>query len=439
VRYSTLRLTALLGVFLTLALLFTVGACGSRQSAPLSSGTPAADTAPLSIAGLPALPTDGVHAWESVDASGYVIPGAPRHGDSRGMSAFPSSSQLAAGRDRFSEGGDVADSGEASTVTAAAGERSYALYRLTLGGQQPGAVSVDVNLHQMTGEGARPTEYWLGLSDYGAERWQWIGPLTDGQLTLNVVPGQFLSTFGNLFVTLMAHDGSSFDAVAVAAAPRDGADTTAPPAPNAPVLTPVAGGLELEWLPVLAGDLAGYRIYYRYGPIEPGASTSDLRRVDYLENTTRTVIELPRRLTYVVLTAVDVSGNESPLSPAVSALPGLGNLPQLSVSVDTSSALRNASVLLNVSGANSYDYDYDLDGDGVFEVTGSAGNDPVRGHQPHRHHPPARPCQRRGGQRRRAGQCEPVRHRQQSSGGLRHREPQQRLQPADGDSWWNGD
>jgi hypothetical protein len=106
---------------------------------------------------------------------------------------------------------------------------------------------VDLNLRNRSDDS--PSEYYVGLADYGSEAWQWHGPFTDGQVRLGMTAGM-LSGLGNAFVALVAYDGADFDVVGLGINPADGGDTNAPPAPNAPSVTPIDGGLLLEWLPV---------------------------------------------------------------------------------------------------------------------------------------------------------------------------------------------
>jgi len=350
----------ILSVMCSLTLLTLFGSsCGSRSVEPpvppaapgISLGTKAKS--------LGALPKDGVQPWEKLDAAGYVLPPA----GTRGASALQPGSNFTPGVERFLEGGGVTNLDEASHLAPAGGTLAYASYRIPLGAQQPGTVTVDANL-------AAQTEYYVALSDYAADRWEWHGPFTDAQITLSVAHGDYTSSLGNTFVAVAAFDSGSLDVVGIGVTPVAAGDSTAPPAPAAPTAVGTAGGIELTWTPVIAADLAGYRIYYSYSPI-PAASASGVQSVAYLEDSTRFV--LPRqsiRSTYVALAAVDHSGNTSALSPVVTVRPSAGNAPALSVLTSIVSGERGATATLTASGADSYDFD--LDGDGVFDVTGSA-------------------------------------------------------------------
>ena len=61
----------------------------------------------------------------------------------------------------------------------------------------------------------------------------------------NVPPAAYTSGLGNLMLAVVAYDGADFDLVGLGVNARDDADTTAPPIPSAPTLTPVAGGVPM--------------------------------------------------------------------------------------------------------------------------------------------------------------------------------------------------
>ena len=289
------------------------------------------------------------------------------------MSATSPSSEFVPGVERFNEAGDVADYGEASTLSSGTGgsqQLSYAMYRLRLGGGQPGAVSIDLNLHG--NDAGELSAYYLGLSNYGKGRWEWHGPYTDGRVRLGLAqPGSdFLSEFGNLFICVVAYDGASFDIIGVAADPADAADTTAPPVPTGLTATPVAGGLELRWNSVIADDLAGYQVCWSYSPFtSPGDNGVTI--LASLHGRTEYVLPVgQRRVVYASVSAVDTSANESKLSIQVNALPGAGSSASVVVTVDAPSGMLGEEITLSATGQVSYDWD--LDGDGTYDVTGDA-------------------------------------------------------------------
>lgn len=302
-----------------LFLLCALASCGgsSALQQPDPVGIPTAELGQPAAAGRDGIPfpQDGVQPWEQVDARGFVIPQS-----SRGLSALTADSEFVPGIERFLEGGGFSNAGEATRLASPAGGAvAYAMYRLTLAGRQPGVITVDANLRTAA------SEYYVAVADYGKQRWQWSGPFAEAQLTLDINGGDAISLSGNAFVLVAAHDGSEIDIVGVGATPLDAGDTAAPPAPAAPSVTAVRGGLELTWVPVIAADLAGYRVHYSDVPFS-GAAAPGVQTLPFLENTTRLVLARPAKQTYVALSAVDISGNASALSPRANALPKGGAL-----------------------------------------------------------------------------------------------------------------
>jgi len=368
------RLTICL-ILLGLAL----AACGQSTRSELERG----ELAAAAGASWPAsLPLDALQPWEQ---GGPPLSASGRAGGAglRSASALGESAEFAAGVERFSEGGDVLDQGEASRLqsgSAGSGELSFALYRLPLNGAQPGALAFDVNLRARS-DGSS-SAYYVGLSDYAKGGWEWHGPYSDHHVRLartasagpDVFAGSnYLSPLGNLFVTLVAFDGNSFDVLGISAEAADSADTTAPPAPAGLSATPVAGGLALQWNDVIAGDLAGYRIYHSNtsftDPQAPGVLSAS-----YVEGTTRFMLAPLAGTQHVRISAIDASGNESALSNEVSAAPLAGSAPALLVEIAAPSFLRDEPATLSVSSATAgLSFDYDLDGDGDFELTGQSG------------------------------------------------------------------
>lgn len=351
---------------LAMLLVLSMG-CGGSQPTLSINGADAQLNPPTG--GWPAdLPTDAAQPWEELDARGRVVPAAGVQRTAQGINA---DSEYTPGVERLVEAGDVSDLGEASRLasgTAGGGVVSFAQYRIVLGGAQPGAVSADVNLRARSGGGL--SEYWLGLSDYGADVWEWHGPLSDAHVRLNLPHGEYLSSLGNLFACVVVCDGSAADVVALGANPRDAADSTPPPQPTGLTVTAVAGGLDLAWNGVIAGDLAGYRVYWRDSWFAANTAVG-LKTPLHLEGSTRYLITGITNLTYVRVGAVDLSGNESALSDFASATPLVGSPPALMVTTDEVSGMMGLVATLTATGADSYDWD--LDGDGIYELSGDSG------------------------------------------------------------------
>lgn len=362
-RYAGFRAAALVSIIMLLC-----AGCGGGQSTiavpaqqavlqPAASGWPAG------------LPVDGVQPWEQLGADGYVIPAA------RDASIYNGDSEFCRGAEyAHSSVVGLSDHGDAVLFCSGAplsGEYTWAYWRLELGGVQPGAVSTDVNLLPMSNGEA--SEYWLGLSDYGAGRWQWHGPFSESHLRLSTAEyiaagSDYLSEYGNLFICVAACNGATFDVVGVAANARDDGDTEAPPAPAGLTATPIAGGLELAWQPVVADDLAGYRVYWRDDWFFDRQATG-LSSVGWLEGHTRHILPLGTDApAHLRVSAIDISGNESALSDLVVANPLAGVAPPLQLTASAPSGMLNDAITLTATGADNYDWD--LDGDGSYEVTG---------------------------------------------------------------------
>jgi outer membrane protein assembly factor BamB/PKD repeat protein len=369
------RCGLLFGFGLLLSLSLTCCSSRSISSRALTApgAGPATGSAPAQRATWPtALPVDGVQPWEQLDEAGYVLPGSGEVG-ARAVTAIDADSEFVPGVERYSDGGaGVSDNGEACALTsgaAGAAELSWACYRLSLGGVQPGVVSADVNL--LPAGGTRG--YYIGLGDYSRETWDWSGPFSDSHVRLSTADdlaggADLLSPLGNLFVCIAAFDGAQCDVIGVAANPLDTADATAPPVPDTPTLTPVDGGLLVEWLPVSAGDLAGYRIYYNSQWFLDMHGTG-VQVVQSLQGLTNHLLAASDTI-YLRLSAVDISGNESALSELASATPLGGAAPAASFTVSAPSGALHDVITISASGGETYDFD--VDGDGLYDTTASA-------------------------------------------------------------------
>jgi PKD repeat protein len=333
--------------FLAIALIILVlFACGHGRRAAfapqLGSVTEPASLATAEVTWPASLPTDALQPWEQTDGSGRVV------------SSINLDSQFVPGVERFSDEGDVSDLGEAASFASGAPGAeavSYALYRIPLGNDQPGTIAADVNLHA----GA---SYYLGVADYSANTWRWHGPFSAPHVRVPLPHYEYTSTLGNLFIAVVAYDGAAFDLVGLGVNARDDADTAAPEAPDAPILTPVAGGLHVRWLKVDEEDLAGYRIY-----------ADGEEALNYLEGGTSVVIPATAE-TEIALTSVDLSGNESEPSEASTDTPLTGDIPTIELTASAASGGRNTVIELTASGADTYDWD--VDGDGNYDITGDA-------------------------------------------------------------------
>ncbi|MEZ5339388.1 MAG: fibronectin type III domain-containing protein [bacterium] len=352
----------------SLAFLFVVAllasSCGGNPS-PLPSQAPASGTVQPEQPGNAALPQDSLLPWESLDANGNVDPSTARR-----SSAINGNSEFQRGVDAWQTAGSTTPSGQALRLdsgSAGSAERSSATYRFPLAGENPATLSTDINLRLRSD--STPSEFFISIANYGTGRWDWFGPFTDGRVRLplsEAATGDYISRLGNAFVSVVAFSGSSFDIVGVALNQFDPANASAPPVPTGLNLSPVNGGLELTWNPVIASDLAGYRIYYSNASfINPHAA--GVRQLPYLTGETRHLLSGISGNTFVAVSAVDLNGNEGGISALSSAAVLPGSAPGLQLLAGTSSGRTGEAISLTASGASSYDWD--LDGDGEFEIT----------------------------------------------------------------------
>ena len=303
------------------------------------------------------LPADALQPWET---------------EERSISGIDSGSDFTAGRDWFSSSSNgVSENGEAARIASPLDGSAYGIWRMPLGGSQPGTLSADVNLLD-DGTGAS-SSYYIGLANYGTGRWDWQGPFSDSHVRLSpgeeiAGGGNYLSSVQNTFVCVLVSSGNSVDVVGLGLNPYDGADTAAPAQPAGLTATPVSAGMELQWNAVIASDLAGYRIHYSDQSFVNQDSIG-VRQLESLEGSTRALLNELKATTYVRITALDHSGNESPASDLISGTPLTGSAPGLLVTTDLVSGTLGSSANLSAAGADTYDFD--TNGDGSFDVTGN--------------------------------------------------------------------
>jgi len=348
-------------IFLLIFIALLLFGCGGNDTGPISNNLDLQSQVQETATTLPAgLPTDFAQPWEELDENGRVI--AAVNIDSEFMPGVERSIESASG---------TADNGEAVRVTSGdsgSGTVSWVMYRVLMGGQQPGVVSVDANVGAQS-DGS-PSEYHIGLANYGENRWDWYGPFTDSHVRLGTDAaggGDYLTDLGNHFVCVAAFDGAMVDVIGIGTNPYDGADSEAPPVPAGLYAIPTTGGLDINWDDVIAGDLAGYRLYYGDADFT-SVDEAGVQRVGYLLGRGNHLLTGISAETYVRVSAVDISGNESALCTAVNATPLPGSGPDLRLGTSAVSGLINDTVTLTATGA--VNYAWDLDGDGVYEVTG---------------------------------------------------------------------
>ncbi|MEZ5339824.1 MAG: PKD domain-containing protein [bacterium] len=346
------------GLILPAFLLSLLAACGGSADSPAPQ-IPALLPVAGSVQPLTALPADGLQPWEELDAQGHAVPRA------RSLSSITVNTVFTPGVERFLAAGDVAANGEALRLNGGSGnDNAYAIYRIGLQDEQPAVVSVDANLL------GPDSHYYVGVSNYGGVRWEWTGPFREGSIRLPVVTdgnGDYTSGLGNTFVTVLAEPGSALDIVGIGVNQYEPTDASFPPAPAGLSLTPVNGGLELQWSPVAVSDLAGYIVYHSDNSFSNPHSVG-VKRLRWLEGSTRLVLGGLTKRQFVAVSALDFGGNESPPTTVLSAQPLPGDPGKLNLSVSGVSG--GINVPLNLTATGGAIYDWDLDGDGIFEITG---------------------------------------------------------------------
>ena len=352
-------------------LLCMLASCGGQQNGSVDNQSGSELQAPGSllqshnpIVNDATIPTDSLLPWEELNADGFVDPATARM-----SSAINENSEFWRGVDAFQTAGTTSTFGQALNVTSGSAggfERSSATYRIPLAGENPATLSTDINLY-LRDDGAA-SDFYIGIANYATGRWDFFGGFTDGRIRLplsDAAAGDYISGLGNAFISIVAHNGSEFDIVGVSLNQFDVGDINAPPVPGGLTLSPVAGGLELQWNSVVAADLAGYRIHWSKNSFI-SAGAAGVQTLNYLEGSTRHVLSGLAGTVFVAISAVDLNGNSSAISTVESAAAGAGTAPQIELAVDSADGLVGSLIQLSALGTESYDWD--LDGDGVFEV-----------------------------------------------------------------------
>ncbi|MCB1220436.1 MAG: PKD domain-containing protein [Planctomycetales bacterium] len=332
----------------TLLFLMFVQSCGN--GVPMSnvegSTEPAAPL--LDGTGLQ-FPADRLQPWE--ERSGSVV---------------DASSEFLPGRDWYlASVQGVSENGEAARL-AGGSATAHVIYRLPLA-DQPGVLGLDANP-------AAGSSYFAAVADQASGRWRWFGPFRDSHVRLPLAElvsagADFRSALGNMFIAVLVRGGDALDVVAIGANPIDGSDSTAPQAPAGFTATPVAGGLALDWMVNSEPDLAGYQLYYSAKQFINPQSVG-VQRLPYLLGSPAFVLEV-NAMTYLMLQAVDISGNGSQPTELLEGAPLPGSMSQLSLQAGSPSGTIGEAIPLTASGAQTFDWD--LDGDGVFEVLADEG------------------------------------------------------------------
>lgn len=341
--------------------------CGKDSPAglPENGQSPAQVTLPLGPA-FPDFPADVLQPGESLDSQGFVIPERNAVASALGVN-----DEFQTGIEYFDSSGVIDENGVAATLSAAPAQSAWAIHRIPLGGSEPGLLSVDANL-LANGLGGT-SSYYVGVANYSSGRWDWRGPFTDNHVRLSLNPAAgHLSTLGNAFCAVLCYNGASIDLVGVSLALRDGSDSTAP-AQVTGVGGPILGrGVDLQWDPVPAADLAGYAIYYSHNTFSSPDAVG-VSSIGYLEGTTRHLLSVEPGFYEIRVAAVDISGNRGPLSGIVTV--DVQNNGSLLLNVNTATTLASVGKQLSISVSGAELYDVDMDGDGIYETIGDTSNE----------------------------------------------------------------
>lgn len=310
------------------------------------------DTPSSTRKSLDAVPIDAAQPWEKLDVNGKII-----RSQIRSISGLYPDSVYQSGVDRFKDDSVSKENGEAIRLASGnSGEKkiAWAMWRLTMGGANPGVITLDGNL------GSADAKYFVAISDYKHGSWQWLGEFDTPHAIIPIKSRDNLSKLGNTFVLVITHNGSSVDVVGAGAHPITTSDTTPPTEVTNPKVEAIPGGLLLNWDKVEATDLAGYQISIGNKPIST------------LVNTTYALI--PYTSGKLSITAMDTSNNAS--NPTEIAVPDTlvsGDIPKFNLTTDITGTQRNGKANLKANcDLSGVKYDFDLDGDGVFETLDNA-------------------------------------------------------------------
>lgn len=124
---------------------------------------------------------------------------------------------------------------------------------------------------------------------------------------------------GSLYIRALAYDasGNTSDSGETAPYVEYMIDHTPPAAPAGVALSPQVGYIEVRWLQNLDPDLAGYNVWRSESEAGEYASVaSGLKTLNYVDRAVAEGVTY-----YYKVSAIDLAGNESGLSPAVSGAP----------------------------------------------------------------------------------------------------------------------
>ncbi len=115
--------------------------------------------------------------------------------------------------------------------------------------------------------GVDSAEYWLGIADYSAGRWQFSGPFSSVLGTLPLLPsgpqvGDYVSPGGNAYAVVLSYNPGTDSRVVVEELELKLSQNPPPTPPTGLTATPLNGSIRLNWNGSAAEGLLGYNVYY---------------------------------------------------------------------------------------------------------------------------------------------------------------------------------
>jgi hypothetical protein len=157
--------------------------------------------------------------------------------------------------------------------------------------------------------------------------------ILDADADSNTAGVQIVSTNATLILHLLAPPGGNYASVSLKSVAGDAAgqigfnlvDTTPPATPSNVSVTPGQSRIWVFWQTNSEPDLGGYRVYYRMGQSGPpwdGTAAIEGSPSPVIVNSTNCLLRGLQLGTnyFVAVSALDTTGNESPLSAAVSVI-----------------------------------------------------------------------------------------------------------------------
>lgn len=247
-----------------------------------------------------------------------VLPGTglPQLPDDSGLPPLP---RVVAAEDNFQDGKDVVwrstiganTIGDTLSLTSAEDGYAWGIWRW---GAFTGN-NVPLSLH-LEGTLLSNSTYWILLSDYMAQRWEILGPITQGDYShVYVGGGSYVSELGYSYVAVLVEGGDQYDVDNLNLVAD--ADINPPATPrDLSHYPPLPRSVRLRWTSNTDADLYRYNIYS--GPEEDfdvhGEGVTLKGQAVGFENEYNISGLAPESVYFYRITALDLAENESPPS-----------------------------------------------------------------------------------------------------------------------------